>query len=32
MNDISKIAYVIKYLHGRCVVGDFYNILHEGYI
>ena len=32
MNDIGKRAYVIKNTHGRCVVGVFDKILHEGYI
>ena len=32
MNDIVKIAHVLKHLHGRCVVGAFDKILHEEYI
>ena len=31
MNDIGKRAHVIKHSHGRCVVGAFNKILHEGY-
>ena len=32
MNYIVKIAHVLKYSHGRCVVGAFGEILHEGSI
>ena len=32
MNDIGKRAHVMKYSHGRCVVGAFDKILQEGYI
>ena len=32
MNDIGKIAHVLKHSHGRCVIGTFYKILHEGSI
>ena len=32
MNDIGKIAHVLKYSHRRCVVGAFYKIPYEGYI
>ena len=32
MNDIVKIAHVLKYSHGRCVIGSFDKILHEGSI
>ena len=32
MNDIRKIAHVLKYSHGRCVVGALDKILHDGYI
>ena len=32
MNDIGKRAHVLKHSHGRCVVGAFDKILHEGYI
>ena len=32
MNDMSKIAHGIKHSHGRCVVGAFDKILHEGNI
>ena len=32
MNDIGKIAYVLKHSHRRCVVGAFYKVLHEGSI
>ena len=30
MNDIGKIAYVLKNLHGSCVIGYFDTNLHEG--
>ena len=32
MNEIGKIAHVMKHSHGRCVVGPFDKILHEGSI
>ena len=32
MNDIGKITYVMKHSHGKCVVGAFDKILHEGSI
>ena len=32
MNEIVKIAHVLKHSHGRCVVGPFDKILHEGSI
>ena len=32
MNDIGKIAHVLKHSHGRCMVGDLGKILHEGSI
>ena len=32
MNDIGKRAHVLKYSHGRFVVGAFDKILHEGSI
>ena len=32
MNDIVKRAHVLKHSHGRCVVGSFDKILHEGSI
>ena len=32
MNDIGKRVHVLKHSHGRCVVGPFDKILHEGYI
>ena len=32
MNDIGKIAHVLKKSHGRCVVGALNKILHEGSI
>ena len=32
MNDIRKIAHVLKHFHGRCVVGAFERSLHEGII
>ena len=32
MNDIEKIAHVLKHSHGRCVIGAFDKILHECYI
>ena len=31
-NNIGKIAYAMKHLHGRCAVGVFDKILHEGSI
>ena len=30
MNDIGKIAHVLKHSHGRCVIGVFDKILHAG--
>ena len=30
--DIDKIAHILKHSHGRCVVGAFDKILHEGFI
>ena len=30
MNDIKKIAHVLKYSHGRCVLGAFDKILYKG--
>ena len=30
MNDIVKRAHVLKHSHGRCVIGFFDKILHEG--
>ena len=30
MNDIGKIAHVLKHSHGRCVVGVLDKILYEG--
>ena len=30
LNDIGKIAHVLKHSHGRCVIGSFDKILHEG--
>ena len=30
LNDIGKRAHVLKHSHGRCVVGSFDRILHEG--
>ena len=30
MNDIGKIAHVLKHSHGRCVIGSYDKILHEG--
>ena len=30
MNAIGKRALVLKHSHGRCVIGFFYKILHEG--
>ena len=32
MNDIGKRAHILKHLHGRCVIGSFDKILHEGSI
>ena len=32
INDIRKRSNVLKHSHGRCVVGDFDKILHEGSI
>ena len=32
MNDIGKRAHGLKHSHGRCVVGAFDKILHEGFI
>ena len=32
MHDIGKRAHVLKHSHGRCVVGPFDKILHEGSI
>ena len=32
MNDIEKRAHVLKHSHGRCVIGYFDKILHEGSI
>ena len=32
MNDVEKRAHFIKNSHGRCVVGDFDQKYHEGYI
>ena len=32
INYIGKRAHVLKHSHGRCVVGPFDNILHEGSI
>ena len=32
MNDIGKKGHVMKHSHGRCVVSDFYKILHNGAI
>ena len=32
MNDIGKIAHVLKHSHGRCVIGSFDKMLHEGSI
>ena len=32
MNDIGKRGHVMKHSHGRCVVSDFYTILHNGAI
>ena len=32
MNEIGKRAHVMKHSHGRCVVGPFDKILHEGSI
>ena len=30
MNDIGKRAHVLKHSHGRCVIGSFDKVLHEG--
>ena len=30
LNDVGKIAHVLKHSHGRCVIGSFDKILHEG--
>ena len=30
INDVGKRAYVLKHSHGRCVIGSFGKILHEG--
>ena len=30
MNDIGKRAHILKHSHGRCVIGYFDKILHEG--
>ena len=32
MNDIGNRAHVLKHSHGRCVIGSFDKILHEGSI
>ena len=32
MNDMGKIAHVLKHSHGRCDIGAFDKLLHEGYI
>ena len=32
MNEIGKIAHVLKHSHERCVIGSFDKILHEGSI
>ena len=32
MNDIGKIAHVLKHSYGRCVIGYFDKKLHEGSI
>ena len=32
MNYIGKRSYVLKHSHGRCVVGPFDKILHEGFV
>ena len=32
MNDIGKIAHVLKHSHGRCIIGSFDKYLHEGSI
>ena len=32
INDIGKIAHVLKHSHGMCVVGAFDKVLHEGSI
>ena len=32
MNEIGKIAHVLKHSRGRCVIGAFDKILHEGSI
>ena len=30
INDVGKRAHVLKHSHGRCVIGSFNTILHEG--
>ena len=30
LNDVGKRAHVLKHSHGRCVIGSFDKILHEG--
>ena len=32
INDIGKRSHVLKHSHGRCVIGYFDKILHEGSI
>ena len=32
MNDIGKQSHVLKHSYGRCVIGSFDKILHEGSI
>ena len=32
MNDIGKIAHVLKHSHGRCIIGSLDKMLHEGSI
>ena len=32
INDIGKRAHVLMHSHGRCVIGSFDKILHEGSI
>ena len=32
MNEIGKRAHVLKHSHGRCAIGSFDKILHEGSI
>ena len=32
MDDIGKRAHVLKHSHGRCIIGAFDKILHEGSI